>query len=93
MARKAEISHGFFAWRLLKISHVRKKGTTHSTGALDQLAKQCNQDWLLIYAHLLRTAKAHCTATLDSWNKNGVQYYDVRVHYFDLGDPDDPSAQ
>jgi hypothetical protein len=69
------------------------KEVIDATGALDQLAKECNQDWLLIYAHLLRNAKAHCTATLDGWNKNGVQYYDVRVHYFDLGDADDPSTQ
>lgn len=63
------------------------------TGALDQLAEQCNQDWLLIYAHLLRTAKGHCTAKLDGWKKCGVQYYDVQVHYFDLGHPDDQSTQ
>jgi hypothetical protein len=70
------------------------KEVIDATGALDQLAEQCNQDWLFIYAHLLRTAKAHCSATLDGWNKNGVQYYDVRVHYFDLaGDADDQSTQ
>jgi hypothetical protein len=62
-----------------------KKVVLDCTYAVERIAAQCQQDWLLIYANLLRISKGHCTAKLDSWEKDGVQYRDVVVHYFDLG--------
>lgn len=78
---------------ILDLRHVQVPGEPYrdsekevlgSNFAFEQIAAHCNQDWLLIYGNLLRMSKGHSTAKLDSWEKDGVQYRDVVVHYFDL---------
>lgn len=78
---------------ILDLRHIQVVGQPYreslkevidKTGAVESIAKACNQDWLLMYAQLLRESKSHMTATIDSWDHCGTMFFDVQVHYFEL---------